>query len=86
MRSLFSTPISVFALAALSGGGVFAQSFTGTWQGALKIPQAPNSELRIVLKISTTASDKLAGEFYSIDQSGPASPPPLSPRAAPRLK
>ncbi len=74
MRRLFSTPISIVALAALSGGGMFAQSFTGTWQGALKVPQAPNGELRIVLKISTTANDKLAGEFYSIDQSGPALP------------
>lgn len=74
MSRLLSTPISVFALAALSGGAMFAQSFTGTWQGALKIPQAPNGELRIVLKISTAANDKLAGEFYTIDQSSPGIP------------
>ncbi len=86
MRRLLSTPISVFALAALSGGAIFAQSFTGTWQGALKIPQAPNGELRIVLKISTTANDKLAGEFYSIDQSGPAIPTTTLTASGPAIK
>lgn len=74
MTRLLSASISVFALATLSGGAMFAQSFAGTWQGALKTPQAPNGELRIVLKISSTANDKLAGEFYSIDQSGPGVP------------
>ena len=62
-------------LSALAlSSALFGQSFTGTWQGALKVPQAPNGELRIVLKISTTAADKLAGEFYSIDQKSPAIP------------
>src|SRR5262245_12448930 len=56
----------VAALAA-SASGVFAQSFTGTWQGALKVPQAKNGELRIVIKIEATEKDKSA-EFYSIDQ------------------
>jgi len=74
MVRVLCTRMSVFALAALSGGALFAQSFAGTWQGALKVPQAPNGELRIVLKISTTAGDKLAGEFHSIDQNGPAIP------------
>src|SRR5262245_47957584 len=57
-------------LAALAGSasGLLAQSFTGTWQGSLKIPQAPNGELRIVIKIETTEKDKLGAEFYSIDQ------------------
>jgi uncharacterized protein (TIGR03435 family) len=60
----------ICCVAALAGSasGLFAQSFTGTWQGGLKIPQAPNGELRIVLKIETTEKDKLAAEFYSIDQ------------------
>ena len=49
---------------------LFAQTFTGTWQGALKIPQAPNGELRIVIKISTTDKDTLQAEMYSIDQGG----------------
>lgn len=78
MRRLLSTPISVLALAALTGGAMFAQSFAGTWQGALKIPQGPNGEIRIVLKISTAADDRLAGEFYSIDQSGGGLPTTLT--------
>jgi uncharacterized protein (TIGR03435 family) len=59
-----------FALAMLSAGAVFGQTFTGTWQGSLKIPQAPNGELRIVIKIATTEGDKLGAQFYSIDQGG----------------
>src|SRR6201993_4772492 len=59
-----------FVLAALQAGVLFGQTFTGTWQGALKVPQAPKGELRIVLKISTTDADKLAALFYSIDQGG----------------
>ena len=60
------------ALAICSCAALCAQSFPGTWQGALKVPQAPNGELRIVLKIATTQADKLSGEFYSIDQRTPA--------------
>jgi uncharacterized protein (TIGR03435 family) len=62
------------ALFLCSGNALFAQSLPGTWQGALKVPQAPNGELRIVLKISTTAADKLTAELYSIDQRTPAIP------------
>jgi uncharacterized protein (TIGR03435 family) len=51
-----------------SASGLFGQSFTGTWQGVLKIPQAPNGELRIVIKIEMPEKDKLTAEFYSIDQ------------------
>jgi uncharacterized protein (TIGR03435 family) len=60
----------IYCLAVLagSGSGLFAQSFTGTWQGGLKIPQAPNGELRVVLKIHTNDKDMLAAELYSIDQ------------------
>jgi uncharacterized protein (TIGR03435 family) len=57
-----------FALATLNAGALFGQTFTGTWQGALKVPEAPNGELRIVIKISTTAADKLAAQMFSIDQ------------------
>jgi uncharacterized protein (TIGR03435 family) len=60
-----------FLLVALQAGSLFAQTFTGTWQGTLKVPQAPNGELRIVFKITTTAADKLAGQMFSIDQPGP---------------
>ncbi len=63
-----------FAVAALSAAALFGQTFTGTWQGALKIAQAPRGELRIVIKISTTEADKLAAQFYSIDQGGDAIP------------
>jgi uncharacterized protein (TIGR03435 family) len=63
-------PLWAFALASLQAGALYGQTFTGTWQGALKIPQAPNGELRIVIKISTTAADTLAAQFYSIDQGG----------------
>ncbi len=61
-------------LAALQGGALFAQTLTGTWQGALKIPQAPNGELRIVVKIAISDADKLKADLYSIDQQTPALP------------
>ncbi len=61
--------VFVLALAALVSAS-FAQTLTGTWQGALKIPQAPNGELRIVMKISTTEKDTLQAVMYSIDQGG----------------
>lgn len=56
------------ALAAFSGGALFAQTMTGTWQGALKVPQAPNGELRLVIRISTTDADGLKAEMFGIDQ------------------
>src|SRR6185436_6678922 len=66
------------ALAALPGSASFsqlsAQNITGTWQGALKPPQAAGRELRTVIKVSTTDNDKLAAVFYSIDQQSPAIP------------
>lgn len=60
--------IYYLALLAASAAGLSAQSFTGTWQGALKVPQAPSGELRIVIKVATTDKDALGAEFYSIDQ------------------
>src|SRR5262249_50061254 len=48
--------------------GLFAENFTGTWQGGLKIPQAPNGELRIVMKIEAVGEGTLGAQFYSIDQ------------------
>jgi uncharacterized protein (TIGR03435 family) len=63
-----------FAVAALNASALFGQTFTGTWQGALKIAQAPRGELRTVVKISTTETDKLAAQLYSIDQGGNAIP------------
>ncbi len=63
-------PLATVALAALQASALFGQTFTGTWQGALKIPQAPNGELRVVFKISTTEADQLAAQMFSIDQGG----------------
>ena len=68
MRKLI---VFVIALAA-PASALFAQTLTGTWQGALKLPPAPNGELRIVMKISTTNKDTLKAEMYSIDQGGQA--------------
>ena len=59
MRNLI---LSIAALAA-SAGVLCAQTFTGTWQGALKVPRAQNGELRIVMKISTTEEDTLKAEM-----------------------
>jgi hypothetical protein len=53
--------IYCLALLAASASGLSAQTFKGTWQGGLKVPQAPNGELRIVLKIDS--SEKLVGGF-----------------------
>src|SRR5215831_18200116 len=58
----------------LQANALVAQTLVGTWQGALKVPQAPNGELRVVIKISTTEADKLKADFYSIDQQSPAIP------------
>jgi uncharacterized protein (TIGR03435 family) len=59
---------------ALSGSALLAQSLVGTWQGTLKVPQAPNGELRTVFKISTTDADTLKAVLYSIDQPGQGIP------------
>ncbi len=66
--------MAIAALAALQGGALVAQTLTGTWQGALKVPQAPNGELRVVVKISIGETDQLKADFYSIDQKTPAIP------------
>jgi uncharacterized protein (TIGR03435 family) len=58
--------VMILALAALSGGALFAQNITGTWQGTLK---AGPQELRIVIKVSLD-NDKLKAVTYSIDQGG----------------
>ena len=53
---------------------LFAQGLPGTWQGTLKVPQAPQGELRLVFKISTTEADALRAEMVSIDQGAQAFP------------
>lgn len=57
------------ALAAMQSA-LFGQSLVGTWQGSLKVPQAPKGELRLVFKVATTPDDKLKADLYSIDQAG----------------
>jgi uncharacterized protein (TIGR03435 family) len=57
--------LGLIAFAAAPGGAVFAQSITGTWQGALQA--APGRQLRTVIKIALD-NDKLKATFYSIDQ------------------
>jgi uncharacterized protein (TIGR03435 family) len=62
--------LSIFALAAMAGGALLAQSITGTWQGTLQAGR----ELRTVIKISTTDQDALKAVLYSIDQGGQGIP------------
>jgi uncharacterized protein (TIGR03435 family) len=55
----------------LLAGGLMAQDITGTWQGKLAVPQAPNGELRVVFKITKADGGGLKATLYSIDQAGP---------------
>ncbi len=62
----------IFALAALSGSTLVAQSITGAWQGT---GQVNGMTYRVVVKISTSDADTLKGVMYpSIDQSGQSIP------------
>src|ERR1051326_9630621 len=74
MRQPMRKRLLISALIACSASVSLAQTITGTWQGALKVPQAPNGELRVVVKISVGDADKLKADFYSIDQQTPAIP------------
>jgi hypothetical protein len=62
------------ATVLLSALPLFAQGLPGTWQGTLKVPQAPKGELRVVFRISTTEADALKAEMISIDQGAQAFP------------
>ncbi len=66
-------------------GSAFAQSLTGTWQGTLQPPQG-TKELRIVIKISTTDTDTLKADLYSIDQATPAIPANAVARSGSTIK
>src|SRR5215831_2170725 len=60
--------ICCIAALMVSASGLYAQGFMGTWQGILKVPQAPNDE-RIVIKIEASdKEDRLTAQYYSIDQ------------------
>jgi uncharacterized protein (TIGR03435 family) len=55
-------------MVAASATALQAQDISGTWQGSLQPPGAPNA-LRLVMKISKEA-DQLKAILYSIDQGG----------------
>jgi len=61
----------VVALAIATGGPLFAQNITGTWQGSLAAQQG-RPPLRIVVKTSRGDDEKLKAVMYSIDQGGRA--------------
>jgi uncharacterized protein (TIGR03435 family) len=44
------------------------QEISGTWQGTLSTPQAPNGGLRLVFKISTADAGALKALVYAIDR------------------
>ena len=66
--------LRIIGLATLPVGALLAQDITGTWQGKLAVPQAPNGELRIVVKIAKGDAGALKATLYSIDQPGPGIP------------
>jgi uncharacterized protein (TIGR03435 family) len=57
--------LCIVALVLFSGGALFAQNITGTWQGTL----SAGRDLRTVIKISNEGGS-LKAVFYSIDQGG----------------
>ena len=65
-----SRVICCIAALMVSTSGLYAQGFMGTWQGILKVPQAPNDE-RIVIKIE--ASDKEDRPYRAVLQYRPES-------------
>jgi uncharacterized protein (TIGR03435 family) len=66
--------MKTLATVLLSALPLLAQGLPGTWQGTLKVPQAPRGELRLVFHISTTEADALKAEMVSIDQGAQAFP------------
>ncbi|HEY3827515.1 MAG TPA: TIGR03435 family protein [Bryobacteraceae bacterium] len=66
-----------FAFLSFLAAVLYGQTLTGTWQGVLKRPDAPNGEQRIVIKVSTTEADKLAATMYFIN-GGPTTLVPSS--------
>lgn len=43
--------LRIASLATLTVSGLLAQDIMGTWQGKLRVPQAPSGEVRIVFRI-----------------------------------
>src|SRR5271165_1140231 len=66
--------LRITSLATLTVGGLLAQDMTGTWQGKLMVPQAPNGEIRIVFKILKADEGALKATFYMVDRPVPGLP------------
>ena len=66
--------LRIASLATLTVVGLLAQDITGTWQGKLLVPQAPNGELRIVFKVLKADESALKATFYMIDRPVPGLP------------
>ena len=71
MKKLALCIVAIAVWSAILLFGQNPQNINGTWQGALKTPNAP---LRIVIKISIE-NDKYKADLYSIDQRSPAIKP-----------
>jgi pimeloyl-ACP methyl ester carboxylesterase len=67
--------MKILTLLALLCGGVFAQDFSGDWQGKLQTPR--QGELRIVVHIAKGNDGSWNATMYSIDQ-GPSGLPASS--------
>lgn len=63
--------LGLISFVLFSGGALFAQDITGTWQGTIHTPQ---KDLRTVVKIEKTDAGTLKLVLYSIDQSGQGIP------------
>jgi uncharacterized protein (TIGR03435 family) len=57
----------LIAIATFSVSGLFAQDLTGTWQGVVKNPDS-KQDLRTVIKIESSDTNPIRGNFWSIDQ------------------
>ena len=64
----------MIAFVAGSGGALYAQSITGSWQGSLA-GQRGGPPLRAVIQISNAPDQTLKAVMYSIDQGGQGIPP-----------
>jgi uncharacterized protein (TIGR03435 family) len=69
LRSSMKKFLLTVAFALCPAAALFGQTFTGAWQGTLKIPRPPG-ELRIVLEITAAEKGALQAEGFSIDQGG----------------
>jgi uncharacterized protein (TIGR03435 family) len=70
----FEAATRIASLATQTVSGLLARDITGTWQGKLMVPQAPNGEIRIVFKILKADEGALKATFYMIDRPVPGLP------------